>query len=804
MVMNRLHLRHMMKTTIRGIFAFLLIAVFASPAQCLETGRLSAASSDGSKLNIAYDKARVEVEFLEGGIVRIELFADAIASDFPSLLTVENGPAPVMFQPRPAKQRAESSRLAVEYKRSQFGIRVAGPADMTLLEIPEGGVAWATDGSYTITIKEQIGDKFLGMGEPLPDQLIGVVPMDQNAQVRPIWNRHEPPSDLGIPFYFNPRSGYGLFVDNPWRAAFDFISTDTYTYSAQGGPLRLYVINGPDAYTVLERYTALTGRPPIPPRWVAGYMQSQYGYINEKDFRWLMDNFRDRDIPADTLIFDLDWFGDRFKMVDLWWGANNFPDGPAFMKELGERGFKAITIVEPYVFEESVNHAFLKENKMFTLTADGEQNIFPFWSQKPAGLMDFTNPATRAWFAEKIARIKDSGVDGWWTDLNEPETDPESSRYLAGPRDAWHNMQAFLMNKTIFDLYQKEYPDDRVFIMTRSGFAGIQRFGSGVWSGDVNSTFHHLENQIPIALSSGLAGLPVWNSDVGGFHGKPTAELYVRWIQFGAFCPVFRPHGSHDPREPWMFGEEAERISKKYIELRYRLIPYLYTLFQQMHATGAPVMRPMFMEFPGDANTMKIETQYMYGPWMLVAPVADASAKKKRVYLPDGKWTYLWDDRFVEGPRGITVPVDLETMPLFVREGAILPMAPIMEYVDENPVDSLEIHYYPSDDPTTFTLYEDDGTSTAYLRGEYAQTVIRGYQAQESASLIIDARRGSYQGMPEQRSYRMVFHHTKSPRHVAVDGRKADSNSWIYDSENQLLTVNSAPAKGGLQVDILF
>ena len=184
------------------------------------------------------------------------------------------------------------------------------------------------------------------------------------------------------------------------------------------------------------------------------------------------------------------------------------------------------------------------------------------------------------------------------------------------------------MNKTIFDTYAERYPDERVMIMTRSGFPGIHRFGSGIWSGDVQSTFHHLENQIPIGLSASMSGFAMWNTDIGGFHGKPTPELFARWVQFGSFNPVFRPHGNHDRREPWAFGPEAEAINKKYIELRYRLAPYLYSLYRQMNQKGAPIMRPMFAEFPNDEQAAAVESQYMYGPLLLVAPVARAGARR--------------------------------------------------------------------------------------------------------------------------------------------------------------------------------
>ena len=827
--MKRKGLGTTLRPLVIGAFLIVMAVMCGAPAAAISTGKFKSEETAPGTLTLHYENADVTVTKLENGIYKIELTAPEIASDMESYSVVyekksETVPSGLSGLGKSAFSGGfGEDAYWFEFYEENFGIfiltdylvkKAFGTEDIgnessndvtnkvPSINIPEDGIRWQADGSYEINLQRSKNNHYLGVGEPLIDQLVGVVSMDARGQNRPIWNSHEPPSSLSLPYVYIPEANLAVFIDNPWKAEFDFTGKETVSYRAQGGPLRFYIIPG-DAYEVLDRFTELTGRPPVPPRWVTGYMQSQYGYINEEDFRWLMDNFRQREIPADTLIFDLDWFGGRFQMGDLWWGENNFPDGPAFMDELDSRGFKAITIVEPFVFEASINHDYLKDQGMFSRTPDGEPLIFPFWSEKPAGLMDFTNPVTRGWFAGEVSRIHDSGVDAWWTDLNEPEKEPEHSVYFRGPRVAWHNLQGLLMNMAMYDMYQEKYPDERLFIMSRSGFAGIQRFGSGIWSGDVKSTFHHLENQIPVALASGLSGLGMWNSDVGGFHGAPTPELYVRWIQFGAFCPVMRPHGSHNPREPWMFGDEAERINKKYIELRYRLAPYLYSLFHEMHKTGAPVMRPTFMEFPEDSEALLQEQQFLYGPLLLVAPVAKANAKKKKVYLPEGDWTYYWDERTVSGPREVAVPVDLETMPLFVRAGALLPMGPLMQYTGEKPTDPLTVHYYPAQDETTFTLYEDDGATRAYERGEVAVTTLAGKAGPDGAMTVsVKGPRGKYTGMPETRDYEIVFHHCAQPGRVLLDGNPVDAAQWVYDPDREILAVTVSASKGHFTVAV--
>ncbi len=783
----------------KKLLAFALIAVIAlisAPrADARSIGKVLEWKEAEKTAILRCDDADVAVSFLNENILRFEVVGEKIQSDFPSFLTLEKGPAAVGLRMDRDGRRIVSGDVAIRVSEDPFAFEFM-KGEKVLLRLLPDGIKWNDDGSYSMTFERSKNESFFGLGEVPPDPVGLTMKLDQKNTVRAMWNRHIPPSDMGIPFYYST-VGYALYADNPWKSEMSLGKGGEIKYTAAGGPIRFYIIEAPDVFEALERYTSLTGRSPIPPRWAAGYMQSRYGYSSEKDYRWLMKNFRERKIPCDALIFDLDWFG---TMGNLKWHAGNFPQPEKLQKDLEADGFKTIVISEPYVFKDSMNFDEVKKKKLFTKTESGEEYIFPFWGTK-AGLLDFSNSDTRKWFSEKIKSIHATGVDGWWTDLNEPEFDKEDMVYKIGGQKAAHNLQGFLMDKAISDMYAKEMPNERCFMMSRSGFSGIQRLGSSVWSGDVQASWAHLKGQIPIALNTGLSGIPLWNSDTGGFHGHPSPELYTRWIQFSAFTPIFRSHGNHDVREPWSFGEEAENICRKYIELRMRLVPYLYNLFRETNLTGAPIMRPTFMEAPGEDP--ELVGQYFYGHDLLVAPVVEEGARKKNVSLPAGRWTYFWDDRAIEGPRKISVPVGLDTMPIFVREGAIIPMAPVMRHTSEKPVDPLTIHFYPGTSPSSYKLYEDDGESRGYENGEFTITSIEAEERDHVVRIRVGKPEGKFNGMPTTRSYEIVVHHARGDGRLSFE-KLASSPEGKYISENKTYVVRTPATDGDFTVKIDF
>jgi len=758
---------------------------------------------------------KVLVQFLEQGVVRVDFVnseSDALAE---TLMTVPGALKLAEADPKPGVKELSAEGVRVSYAEDPLSLVFMDDSGKILLRLADQGFQRSPDGAYSLTFHKESGDKFFGLGEPFANlEVLGgqgaltyltkPVELDQNGRKVKIWNTHfPPPSKMGLPFFFNP-AGYALLVDNPYRAEWDFSQALHFSYRAEGGPARFYVMTG-TPYQIIDAYSRLTGRTPMPPRWATGYLQSRYGYASEPEFRSLMDNFRSRQIPCDVLIFDLDWYAHgnsqrQIRMGDLAWSQEHFPNALEFQKELDRRGFKAITIVEPQIWSSSDNYREVVDKGLVAREGSGKPYVFKHWGTSDSVLLDYLNPAAGKWFANKVREIRETGVDGWWTDLNEPEDDHLDMVFSGRPDNGAHNLQALLQHKAMAEMYAEQYPDERLFIMSRGGFVGDWRYGSGIWSGDVNSSWGHFRNQVPIGISAGLSGYGFWNSDTGGFNGKPSPEMFTRWMQFSAFCPVFRAHGSHQPREPWAFGKEAEQNIKKIMELRYRLSPYHYTTFFELHQSGKPPIRALFLEFPEDKQAYEVDSQYMYGPWLLVAPVTAAGAHSRRVYLPAGTWTDFWTEKTYQGPAKIIAQAPLDRIPLFVREGAVIPMGPLMQYMGEKPRDQITLHVYPGAGKSAYQIYDDDGASNDYLKGAYTLTPVLVNPGKE-LELKVGPRQGSFEGMSKNPSWVVVCHNSAKPSAVTLSGQPVayrsqdveevlpDGPGWSHDSAKNLVKI---------------
>jgi alpha-glucosidase len=646
-------------------------------------------------------------------------------------------------------------------------------------------------------------DQFFGVGEP--DQQAGPIPAGHRGRRYPLFHSHIPaPSRMVLPVLVSHR-GYGLFIDNPWVAEWD-LGTDgeSFGYTAQGGQMIYYFIAGPAMTEVLDRYTALTGRPAMAPKWALGLLQSKYGYKNRAEVEELVATFREREIPLDSVILDLYWFR---KMGDLSFDKSAFPDPKGMIAALREQGVRLIVIEEPYVARGSRLFAEAERLGLFGKRADGSTYTFPFWAGE-CGLVDFTQPLARQWWADQHKPLIDLGIAGWWTDLNEPEDHPQDMIHAGGAAPAVHNVYPLQMLRSLKLAQEQHNPQDRLFIMSRSGWPGTQALGAGQWSGDVATTWSALANQIPLGLSVSMAGMPYWNTDIGGFNGPPTtAELYVRWMQFGAFTPLMRPHGAHQPREPWAFGPEAEAIVTRFIKLRYRLLPYTYTLAREAYAAGLPFMRPLVLHYPEDARTPLLRDQYLWGRDLLIAPVVTEGATARRVYLPEGTWYDYWTNRRYGGGRHITAASPLETMPLYVRAGAILPLAPVRTSTG-GAWEELTLAIYPGENESRFTLYEDDGETTAYERGAYTETTYVCRPGDDGAGLTVEI------GEAGSRAYNLEVRLPKRPSAVTASSggelmarRSADSlgrstGGWWYDQRTHVLHVKLGIINGPVSVNI--
>jgi alpha-glucosidase len=777
-----------------------------------------ATAGEGAANRLSFDSggAKIEVRFFERGAGAVTITAAGLESDLPTYMIAPEALAPAGVTLDPAAGRAFSDGLEVRYSADPLALSFYDRSGKLLLRLEN--IAWEPDGSYRLTFRKEPGDLYYGLGEmfagrsytygampALGDLFLPKLRLNQDGGKLEVYDAHRPPSELVMPFILNPR-GYGLLIEDPVRASIDFTAPDRFTYAAQGGPLRLHVIAGPSLYEIIAAYAKLTGRTPLPPRWVTGYMQSRYGYKEEAEFRSLMTNFRSRQIPCDVLIFDLDWYStgtgcDTMTMGNLDWARERFPDPPGLMAELDRQGFHAINIVDPAVRQSSFNFAEVRDQKLVVTHEDGSLYYFKHWGCPGGLLLDYLNPAAQTWWGGKIKSIHDTGVDGWWTDKNEPEDELPDMFYGGQPAIKGHNLEAVLQHKAMADMYARELPDERLFIMSRAGFVGDWRYGVGIWSGDINSSWGHLARQVPVGLSAGLSGYGLWNSDVGGFHGTPSPELYIRWMQFGAFCPVFRAHGNHSIREPWAFGQTAEKILREVINLRYRLAPYHYNLLRELSESGKPPMRAMFLEFPEQPEANGVEDQYMYGPWLLVAPVTKNQARSRSVWLPAGQWTDFWTEEVHAGPGRVQMDAPLDHIPLLVREGAVLPMTELRQSIGTAPLTRLILHVYPGPARSSSALYDDDGKTNQYRDGGFTVTPIEVI-AGAGLTIKIGPRQGRFTGMSENVSCQLVIHRAEKPAQVRLNGAivpelpagAGDSGAgFTFDAAKKLLTVNAGP-----------
>ena len=704
----------------------------------------------------------------------------------------------------------EVGDFLIEATREPFHLRYCTTDGRPVLEeIEQGGLSWSY-WDYSLRYILAPEDHFYGMGQA--DQLSGPIDLDHRGHTREVWNQHSPPAVTIFPSLLSLR-GYALLVDNPCRAVWDLGYTDqqSFSYQACGGGLQYYVVLGPGMPRLLQTMLELTGYPPLPPRWVLGLLQSRYGYRSRQELETIAQSFRARQLPCDALILDVFWFRE---MGDLEFDPQKWPDAREMIARLKQQGFRTVVIEEPYLTRQSRNYHEALSRGYLARRYDGSPYTFDFWPGE-CGLFDFSNPAAREWWTQKHRPLFEIGIDGWWTDLNEPAKHFQDMAHHAGPAAAVHNLTSLWMQQSVYDAHQQYAPDQRVFILSRAAFPGSQRYGAALWSGDVDKTFASLRKQVAIGLSVGLTGIPLWGSDIGGFGfgGECTRELYARWFEFGVFCPLCRPHGDQkELREPWQFGAEIEAICRKYLQMRYRLLPYIYNAARDACTTGIPMMRPLVLEYPGDPQVLNLADEYLLGPEILVAPILDEGAFERSVYLPQGNWIDYWSEEIHAGPQYITTRAELDILPLFVRQGAIIPMGPDLQYSSQYALDPLTLEIYRGAD-RSLTLYEDDGESTAYQNGDYAETRFDVTHSDQEFICHLGQTKGNFTDYPSERTIILNIH--QQPQVAAVTCgaepvlmKTAETfgqprTGWHWNQHNRLLSIKLSPANTARTVRVV-
>jgi alpha-D-xyloside xylohydrolase len=530
--------------------------------------------------------------------------------------------------------------------------------------------------------------------------------------------------------------------------------------SEAGSAVDYYFMYGPQLDKVISAYRRLTGPVPMFAKWTWGFWQCKERYQTQKEILEIVSEFRKRNIPLDGIIQD--W---QYWQAGQWgshqFDPNRYPDPAAMVKAVHDADAHIIISVWPRFDLETVHFAELE--KAGALYSPVYENVYPKGQSK--WYDPFNSKGRRLYWKQIYNKLGKLGFDGWWLDASEPELGGKwgqmrDLRTAAGLGAAVYNAYPLMHTAGVYQGQRADIPQKRVFILTRSAFIGQQRNAAVTWSGDIQGTWDVFAAQIPAGLNFSASGIPYWNTDIGGFFsGDPAnpkyAELFTRWFQFGAFCPMFRVHGTNYAKEMWRFDEATQRILINYDQLRYHLLPYIYSVAWQVTSQDYTMMRPLVMDFQNDSQVYKITDQYMFGPAIMVCPVIKAGASSRSVYLPAGSFWYdFWTGQSHIGGQTIDTTAPIETLPLFVRAGSIIPYGPMIQYANEKPADPIKLRIYPGADGL-FTLYEDEGDNYNYEKGVYAETPIRWDET--SRELTIGKRKGKFPDMVKERTFRIVL-----------------------------------------------
>ncbi|MBC8768742.1 glycoside hydrolase family 31 protein [Arenibacter sp. BSSL-BM3] len=613
------------------------------------------------------------------------------------------------------------------------------------------------------------------------------------------YGKDQDPLYKAIPFFIglHNNKSYGIFFDNTFKTNFDFAHErrNVTSFWADGGEMNYYFIYGPQMSQVVKSYTNLTGTPELPPMWAMGYHQSKWSYYPESNVRALAKNFRKLRIPCDAIYLDIDYM-DGFKCFT--WDKSRFPNPKKMISDLEEKGFKTVVMIDPgikidkdyWVYQEGV------ENDYFCKRADGAFMKGKVWPGE-CNFPDFTNPKVREWWAELYKEMmSEIGVHAVWNDMNEPavmevptKTAPLDTRhdYDGHPcshRKA-HNVYGMQMVRATYEGIKKYVYPKRPFVITRAAFAGTQRFSS-TWTGDNVATWEHLWIANVQAQRMCMSGYSFIGSDIGGFAEQPNGELFARWIQLGVFHPFCRVHssGDHGDQEPWSFDDEVTNIVRKFIELRYQLLPYLYTMFYRYSKEGVPMLKPLVHFDQEDHQTHFRTDEFIFGEQILICPVQEPNAQGRRMYIPRGTWYNYWTNEAVVGGMEKWVVAGLDKIPIFIKEGAMIPKYPVQQYVGELEIKELVLDVYYKKGVETSTVYEDGQDGYDYKKGRYSLRNFN-FKGKEKELVIQQFKDGSF--ITSYNTFKMNLHGLPFKiKQILVDNEIVDLKEVKLNGNNNI------------------
>ncbi|WP_424963789.1 glycoside hydrolase family 31 protein [Ekhidna sp.] len=737
-------------------------------------------------LDIKSDRYTYELKFYSNTIVRIHQVGEN-KDENPYSVVQEPQKVSFSVEEHDTSIIASSDSLDVIINKSPISFTFLNKEGKVINE-DDAGLGIQTQGEQvTVYKKLQEGERFVGLGEKTG-------PLDRRGKGYQNWNTDHFAYDIeadplyaSIPFYIGIHGNlsYGIFLDNSYKSHFNFGASNNRfsSLSVDSGDMNYYFFAG-SVTEIIQSYTWLTGRMSMPPMWSIGYQQCRYSYYPDTEVLDVAKKFRDKDIPADVIVLDIHYM-DQYKIFS--WDKERFPNPGQMLDALKEMGFEVVVICDPGIKIEEGYEPFTsgKEKDVFLKYSDGsyyEGEVWPGWCHFP----DFTNEETRKWWKEMMKSYTDIGIKGFWNDMNEIATWgqmlPENIEFdfegEGGTSRKGRNIYGHQMTRSAYESAIANLKGERPFILTRAGFAGVQRY-SALWTGDNVANDEHMLLGVRMVNSLGLSGVPFSGYDVGGFAGNGQSNLFARWIQIGAFSPFFRGHSminSHDS-EPWSYGEEVEEISANYIKLRYKLLPYIYHTFLQASEQGLPVARSLCIDHAQDDKIYEtdFENQYLFGDNILVAPLA-SDQRYGKVYLPEGEWYEFFTDEKFDGAQEMIREYAIEHLPLFIKASAIIPIYGDVSQNSKNVGSTLELHFYNGEDGNQTEYYEDDGISYDNTKGAFHRRAIQFEP--EKKSIRISKASGDFTSKIEK--LKIVLHGFDSSDIKNWKGGKLRSDEYAY------------------------
>lgn len=664
---------------------------------------------------------------------------------------------------------------------------------------PAFAISWlGTEVSNYKKVQEK--ERFIGLGEKTGH-------LDRSGRAYTNWNTDyfaygvgDDPLYMSIPFYIGVHSGlsYGIFFDNTHKSVFNFGASNNrfIYYSADDGDMDYYFFHDDSVAKIISSYTDLTGRMEMPPLWSLGFQQCRYSYYPDSEVLTLANTFRDKDMPADVIYLDIHHM-EKYKVFTF--DNEKFSDPKSMIKALKEKGFKVVVIMDPGIKTQQgyLPYEEGKEKDLFVKYPDNEiyeGQVWPGWCAFP----DFTKAETRQWWAEKMAFYEEAGVDGYWTDMNEPASwgqfTPNIINFDYEGEKVSHrkarNIYGFQMARSAKEGCELQRPEERPFVLTRSGFSGIQRYAAA-WTGDNVASEEHMMAGIRLVNSLGLSGIAYSGYDVGGFAGESTKSLFARWMSIATFAPLYRAHSmiNSNDAEPWAFGEEVEEISRNYMKLRYKMLPTIYSSFYKSSQTGLPIAKSLAVDYSHDKNIYdsSFENQYLFCDILLIAPV-ESYKEITKVYLPEGEWYYLYDNQKHIGNNIIYQDCPLNYLPVYVKAGSILALQSDISYTGQAHDGILRLHVYAGNEPSSYFHYEDDGISHEYKEGNFSTREIRWNP--EKNTLTFSKAGGNFESKFEKVK---VYFHGSNPNAATINGKSEEIEKEDFEFLGKLTEFDPLP-----------